>query len=344
MESPLLLMSGETPAKSRLSKRQFRILMMALLVVSLIVIALFGAPLASPFGIQNVSVSSNTFVPITANGGFESKDSTWVIESTGAGQAEFLTGGAASGNRSLYISDPGQSTEVIYNNSVAQILPVLVNSSISFGFDLKYVGPAVDEGQSFVTLILILKMLPNTTIPLSLVLANSTAYIDTTYDSVNASSGILMLRSVRSVGSWTSYQLQLGTPRLISLITAFLSTTLTPYQSGASIYVTGMAIEVGNANAYFDNVALYNIIPSVAKLTLSKSTLLPSYLLGFLVLLNGSTQNCTQSYGPTQDTLMVTMDIPLAYNATYTFQIQTGWGYTAPYSVMENSSSLPSWI
>ncbi len=339
-------MSGEPPRKGRLTKKRLRLLLVLLLAVSLVVLGLFGAPFAAPFNVSKVAFASNVFIPITPNGGFELNDNSWSISSTGPGFAKIVTGGAASGNRSLYISDPGQSVSVGYNDSTAQVLPLLINASTTFGFDLKYVGPAVNEGQSYVTLILILswRLNPNDTFPLTLVLGNFSSYLGSTYDSVNASAGILMLRGVRSVDSWNTYELQLGTPRVDSLIKGYLlDNSSTLYNVGDPIYVMGFGIAVANADAYFDNLALYNVIPSKAEVTLSKPTLLPSTILGFIASVDGVEQNSTVSYGLTTDTVTVTMDLPLAYNATYQFEIQTGWG-TALYSVTLTDPSLPSWI
>lgn len=329
-----------------MNRKRFRVLMLALLVLCLVAVALFGAPLVAPFSIEKVSFSSNTFNAITPNGGFELNDNSWSIAGGTPGIAQFVTGGAESGSRSLYIGDPGQSISVWYNDTAARVLPLLINSSTSFGFDLLYKGPAVAEGTSSVWLTLFLswRLNPNDTFPLTMVLGNFSAYTDSTYDSVNASAGVIMLRGLRTVNSWTSYELQLGTPRVDNLIKGYLlDNSSTLYNQGDPIYVLGFRLAVDNADAYLDNVALYNVEPSIAKVTLDKSTLLPSWLLGYTVSVDGVIQNYTESYGPTADTVTISLDIPMAYNATYLVMIQTGWG-TSTYTTTLNETNLPSWI
>jgi hypothetical protein len=340
-------MSSETVPRARLGRKHFRVLLIVLLVACAAVVALFGAPLASPFAIAKVTLSPNDFVPVTQNPGFELNDNSWSVATGSPGVASVVSGGAASGNRSLYISDPGQTVSVWYNDSVGRVLPLLINSSTSFGFDLLYKGSVIPEGSSsvWITLFLSWRLMPNDTFPLTMVVGNfSSQYLGSTLDSVNASSGVIMLRAVRAANSWTSYDLQLGTPRVDSLIKAYLQeNSSTLYNVGDPIYVLGLRIVVDNAAAYFDNVALYNVVPSVATITLNKPTLLPSSLLGFTASVNGMVQNSTQSYGPTSDTVKMKLDLPLAYNGTYLFAIQTGWG-TSDYALTLNDTSLPSWI
>ena len=339
-------MSEVSQPKPRMSRKRFRLLLVGLLVVSVVVIALFGAPLASPFTIGRVTFARNTFTPITPNGGFELNDNSWTISGSDTGVASIVSGGASSGNRSLYIHDPGQSVFVWYNDSSAKVLPLLLNSSTSFGFDLLFKGNAIATGNAavWVTLFLSWRLLPNDTFPLTLVLGNYSMYTDSTYDSVNASAGVIMLRGVRTTNSWTNYQLQLGTPRVESLIKGYLqANSSTFYNPGDPIYVVGFRIAPDNADAYFDNVALYNVAPSTVSVSLGKSTLLPSNLLGLSTYLNSYAENYTLSYGGTSDTVSFVSDLPVAYNATYQLVLQTGWGNLV-YTVRTNDTSLPSWI
>ncbi len=331
--------------KPGMSKRRFRLLLVLLLVVSVLVLALFGAPLASPFVINRATFSLNTFVPVTPNGGFELNDNTWAIVGTGPGVANITSGGAASGSRSLYIHDPGQSVYVFYNDSSAQVLPLLINSSIAFGFDLLYKGSATSSGAGSVWISLFLWYPPaNATFPLTMVLGNYSLYTDSTFDNVSASAGIIMLRGVRETGSWTTYELQLGTPRVESEIEAYLmANSGTLYTPGEDVYIVGFRIAVDDADAHLDNVALYNVVPSTVTVSLSKSTLLPSNLLGLSTTLNGYAENATVSYGASSDTISFVSDLPLAYNATYEVVVRTGWGTAVSFITM-NDTTLPSWI
>jgi hypothetical protein len=339
-------MSKVSLPKPAMSRKRFRLLLVGLLVVSVLVIAMFGAPLASPFTIGKVTFARNTFVPITPNGGFELNDNTWTTAGSGPGVASIVSGGASSGSRSLYINDPGQSIFVWYNDSTIRALPLLINSSVTIGFDLLFKGNAVPQGTGavWITLFLSWRLLPNATFPLTMVLGNYSVYTDSTYDSVNASAGIIMLRGLRAMGSWTTYELQLGTPRVDSLIKGYLqANSSTFYNPGDPMYIVGLRIAADNADAYFDNVALYNVVPSTVAVSLSKSTLLPSNLLGLSTTLNGYAENATVSYGATSDTISFVSDLPLAYNATYQVVLQTGWS-TSVYSVRVNDTTLPSWI
>jgi hypothetical protein len=339
-------MSKDSPPKPTLSKKRFRLLLVGLLVVSIVVIALFGAPLASPFTISKATFAPNTFTPITLNGGFELNDNSWAIGGEGPGVATIVSGGAASGSRSLYIHDPGQSVYAFYNDTSARVLPLLINSSTAFGFNLLFKGSAIQQGTGSVWLTLFLswRLFPNDTFPLTLVMGNYSVYTDSTFDSVNASAGIIMLRGVRSETSWNNYELQLGTPRVDSLIKGYLqANSSTFYNNGDPIYVVGFRIAADNADAYFDDVALYNVAPSMASVTLSKSTLLPSNLLGLSTYLDTYAENATVSYGGTSDIISFVSDLPMAYNATYQVVVQTGWG-SAVYNVRTNDSALPSWV
>ncbi|HVP23081.1 MAG TPA: hypothetical protein VMS77_04125 [Conexivisphaerales archaeon] len=340
-------MSQDSGEKARMSKGRFRLLLVVLLVASIIVVALVGAPFVAPFTVSKVTYTQNAFVPVTANGGFELNDNSWAILTSNGTQAvaSIVSGGASSGNRSLYIHDPGQSVSVWYNDSATRVLPMLINSSVAFGFDLLFKGTAIPQGGGTVWLTLFLswRLLPNDTFPLTLVLGNYSIYSDSTYDSVNASAGIIMLRGVRSYNTWNHYDLQLGTIRVDQLIKGYLlANSSTLYNLGDPIYVLGFRIAVDNADAYFDNVALCNVIPSIANVEVSKSTLLPSYVSN--VTLNGYSENYTVAYGLTTDTVTFPMDIPLAFNGTYQISIRTGWGGRMVYNIWLNDSSLPTWV
>ena len=339
-------MSKVSLPKPEMSKKRFRLLLLGLLVVSILAVALFGAPLASPFTIGKVTFGQNTFTAITPNGGFELNDNSWTIGGPGPGVASVVSGGASTGSRSLYIHDTGQSVYAFYNDTNARVLPLLINSSVAFGFDLLFKGNAIQQGTGdvWVTLFLSWRLLPNDTFPLTMVLGNYSMFTDSTYDSVNASAGIIMLRGVRSIGSWTHYELQLGTPRVYNLTKAYLlSNASILYNTGDPIYVVGFRIAADNADAYFDNIGLYNVAPSTVSVALSKSTLLPSNFLGLSAYLNAYPENYTLSYGGTSDTISFVSDLPLAFNATYQVVLQTGWG-SAVYTVRTDDATLPSWI
>ncbi len=356
-------MSKVSPQKPRMSTKRFRLLLVGLLVVGVVVVALFGGPLAFPFTIEKVTFAPNTFTPITPNGGFELIDNSWAIAESGSGVAVIVSGGAASGDRSLYIHDPGQSAFVWYNDSTSRVLPLLINNSIAFGFDLFFTGNVVNVGTSSVWVTLFLWYpAGNETFPLTMVLGNYSMCTDSDYnesicDKSTASAGIIMLRGVRAMNSWTNYELQLGTPRVDRLIEAYLlANSSTLYNPGDPVYVVdepivandttsyfGFRIAPDNADAHFDNVAFYNVARSTVSVSLSKSTLLPSNLFGLSTTLNGYVENATVYYGATSETLNFVSDLPLAYNATYQVVVQTGWS-TSVYLFRANDTSLPSWI
>jgi len=230
---------------------------------------------------STTTVFANPGLFITSNAGFELNDNSWVVISPSGSSAvaSIVSGGASSGSRSLYINDPGQSISVWYNDSTSRVLPLLINPSITFDFDLLFKGNAVPQGNgaALITLFLSWRLLPNETFPLTIMLGNYSAYSDSTYDSVNASAGITMLRGVKTIGSWASYDLQLGTSRVDSLIKAYLLTnSSTLYNTGDPIYVMGFRIAADNAAAYFDNVGLYNNAPPSAYISLGQSTFLRS--------------------------------------------------------------------
>jgi hypothetical protein len=338
---PRLSFLSSGPGRGRL-----KLLLGGVVVVCLIAIALFGVPLASPFTIAAVSFTPNTFNPLTANPGFELNDNTWYIYGPGPGAASIITGTSSGGSRSLFIHDPGQSIGVVYNNNDTKLLPASINSSASFGFDLLFKGNDVPQGTGsiWITLFISWRLDMTKLVPLTIVLGNFSLYTQSTLDNVTVPGGILMLRGVRAVNQWSNYQLQMGTPRVKSLIASYMSRNFSvSITNDDPLYLVGVLIQADNADAYFDNVGLFNVVASTATATLGKATLLPANLLGFSASVNGLAVNASDSAGLTTDSVSFLMDLPLAYNASYQIRIQTGWG-TSIRNVLLTQTSLPTWV
>jgi hypothetical protein len=183
-------------------------------------------------------------------------------------------------------------------------------------------------------------------IPVTIIISNFSLFQNATVDSVNGTSGIIMLRGARSYDIWTTYELQLGTQRVASLIRDYLQLeyNLTVLPVALPLFVEGFALHALNADAYFDNVGLFNVAEAMATVTLSKSTILPASTLGMTVTLNGTQISALDSYGLLSDSLIFPLTIPLAYGLTIRIFVQTGWGTLSASDVSLNDPSLPTWL
>jgi len=325
------------------SRGRLRIALLLFIVLSIVIIGLIGAPFVFSFSITRVTFQPNVFVPITSNGGFEQDDGSWLYNVSSGAAASIVSGTSSSGSKSLYLRDPGAGTFVLYNNNITHVLPLAINQSTAFGLDLLYKGSAAPTGSGSVWVILFISWRLDKVVPVTVVLGNYSGFVDYTFDNVTVPAGVIMFRGVRAADVWTSYDLQLGTPRLRNLVANYLlrlyGVALSPSDP---LYINAFLIKPVNVEAYVDNVGVYNVQRATASLSLSKPTLLPSTVYGANIYVNGSIVPAYDySYGLTVDTFVFPLDLPLAFGADFRIIVQTTVGLAA---VDARITQGPEWV
>jgi len=307
-----------------------------ILATVLVIVLLLIIPLLIPNGIAIASFepTMNPTVPLTTNPGFEQGLNSWSISDGPNSTMEVVSGEGFEGSHSLYINAPAGDivTHLFYLGN--QTLPLDINSSTFFSFAMKYQGESsAGKSVSSLQIILVMSYLDKWTIPVFIFVGNYS--LPQQYTLINQTAlGIVLTKAATMNSTWQQYILQLGSDRMLSLYQQFLKNYgLTVMDSRPTDYfVTGFLVHPVNIICYVDDIGLYNSYPAVAKLVISKSTILPSSSILASIELNNAPVYYRYSYGALEDTYLIPVNIPVVAGMTFNITLQTLTGF----SISEN--------